>query len=102
MLYTVRHDICFSTKNIISKNIEVIFKDFLLPKTKPISTCIVYGPPKHTNFLQLFAEILNSSNILENEIFVLVHMNINILQNGVNFLERNVNTSKDYDRNYRN
>ena len=32
--------------------------------------------------------------MLENEIFVLGGMNINILQNGVNLLEKNINTSK--------
>ena len=53
----IEHDICFSTKNILSKNIEVIFVDLLPPKTKPISVGIVYRPPKDTNFLQLFAEI---------------------------------------------
>ena len=48
---------------------------------------------KDTNFLKLPSEILNSLNILENEIFVLGDMNINILQNGVNLLGKNVNTS---------
>ena len=65
---------------------KVIFVDLLLPKTKPISVRIVYRPPKYTHFLQLFAEIRNSLNILENEIFVLGDMNIDILQNGVNLL----------------
>ena len=62
----IKNDICFSTKNILSKKIEVIFVDLLLPKTKPISVGIVYRPPKDTTFLQLFAEILNSLDILEN------------------------------------
>ena len=77
----------------INKNIEV-FVDLLPPKTKPISVGIVYRPPKDTNLLQLFAAILNSLNILENEISLIGEMNINILQNNLNLLERNVNTSK--------
>ena len=68
--------------SILSTKMEVIFVDLFLPKTKPISVGIVYRP------LQLFAEILNSLNILENEIFILGDMNINILQNGVNLLEK--------------
>ena len=48
----------------------------------------------YINFFQLFAEILNSLNILENEIFALGEMNINILQYNVNLLETNVITSK--------
>ena len=78
------HDVSYSTKNILSKKIEIIFVGLLLPKTKPISVGIVYRPPKDTNFLQLFTEILNSLNILEKKIFVFGDMNINILQNGVN------------------
>ena len=46
------------------------------------------------NFLQLFAEILNSPNISKNEIFVIGDMNVNILQNGVSLLDKKVNTSK--------
>ena len=72
----IKHNIYFSTKYVLPKNIEVIFVDLLLP------------------FLQLLAEILNSLNILENEIFVLGDININILQNGVNLLEKNANTPK--------
>ena len=56
----IKHDTCFSTKNILSKNMKVIFVDLLLAKTRLKSLGIVYRPPKHTNFLQLFAEILNS------------------------------------------
>ena len=55
----IKHGICFRTKNILSKKIEVIFVDFLLPKAKPISVVIVYRPPKDINFLQLIA-VLNS------------------------------------------
>ena len=54
--------------------------DLFLPKTKPISAGIAYRHPKGTNFLQLFAEILSSLNILENEVFVLGDMNINIMK----------------------
>ena len=84
----IKHDIYFSTKNILSKKIEVIIVNLLLPKTKPISLLIVYIHPKYAHFLQLFAEVVNSLNVLENEIFVLGDVNINILQNGVNLLEK--------------
>ena len=42
----IKHDICFSTKNIISNNMKVIFVNLLLPKTKPIFVGIVYKHPK--------------------------------------------------------
>ena len=92
MLYKKLH--LLSSQNILSKNITVIFVDLLLAKTNPICVGIFYRPPEETNFLKLFAEILNSLSIFENEIFALGDMNINILQNGVNLLEEKVNPSK--------
>ena len=61
----MQHDICCTTKSILSKNIEVTFVDFLLQKTKPISVVIAYRLPKDINFLQLFAEMFNSLNQLK-------------------------------------
>ena len=55
----VKHDICFSTKNILSTNIEVIFEDLFFPKTKPRSVGIFCRPPKHAKFLQSFSKILS-------------------------------------------
>ena len=49
----IKNDICFSTKNVLSKKIEVTFVDLLLPKTKPISVGIVYRPPKDTIFFTI-------------------------------------------------
>ena len=92
--FYIKYDICFSTKHILSKKIKVTFMDLVFPKTKPKSKGIVYRPPKDAIFLQLFAEILNSLNVSENEMFVLGEMNINILENGINLLEKNVNISK--------
>ena len=92
MLYKKLH--LLSPQNILSKNITVIFVDLLLAKTNPICVGIFYRPPEKTIFLKLFAEILNSLSIFENEIFALGDMNINILQNGVNLLEEKVNPSK--------
>ena len=73
----IKRYICFSTKNILSKKVEIILLDLLLWKTKPISLGIVYRPPKDADLLKLFEEILNSLDILENETFVLGDMNIN-------------------------
>ena len=57
LAWYIKNGICFITKNVLSKKIEVIFVDLLLPKTKPISVGIVYRPPKDTifyNYLQKF------------------------------------------------
>ena len=81
----IKHDICFSTKNILSKNIEVIFVDLLLPRIKRISVDIVYRPPEDTNF---FSIICRNFKFFKHVIIVLGDMNINILKNGVNLLEK--------------
>ena len=81
----IKHDICFSTKNILSKNIEVIFVDLLLPRIKRISVGIVYRPPKDTIF---FTIICRNFKFFKHVIIVLGDMNINILKNGVNLLEK--------------
>ena len=47
----IKNDICFSTKNVLSK--KIAFVDLLLPKTKPISVGIVYRPPKDTIFFTI-------------------------------------------------
>ena len=54
-----------STLKVFFQKYEWHFVDLLLPKTKPASVRIVYRPPKCT---KLFAEVLNSVEILENEI----------------------------------
>ena len=90
----IKHNIFFSTTNILSKNLKVILVDLLLSKTKPISEGTVYGPPKDTNFFTTICRNFKFFKQLENEIFVLLDMNMNVLQNGVNLLGKNVNISK--------
>ena len=46
----IREDIGYNTKECISKNIEYIIFDILLPKTKPFSIGIFYRPPNKANF----------------------------------------------------
>ena len=48
--YYIKRNICFSTKNILSRRIEIIFVDLLLLKTNPISIGKVHRPPKDTIF----------------------------------------------------
>ena len=44
---------CYNTKNCISNEIENIFLEFPIPKTKPIAVGIVYKPPDQTKFLEM-------------------------------------------------
>ena len=69
-------------------DIEGIFFDILLPKTKPIFVGIIYGPPISIDFLECFNKHLDDIN-LDNEIFLLGDFNINLLDNGKYILEEN-------------
>ena len=69
-------------------DIEGIFFDISLPKTKPIFVGIIYRPPNSINFLECFNKHLDDIN-LNNEIFWLVDFNINLLHNGKHILKEN-------------
>ena len=67
----IRGDICFNSQNYLSVEIENISFDLLLPKTKPISTAIVYKPPTDNHFLDYLSRGLNDFNLIENDLFIL-------------------------------
>ena len=69
-------------------DIEGIFFDILLPKTKPIFVGIIYRPPICINFLECFNKHLDDIN-LENEIFLPRDFNINLFNNGKYILKEN-------------
>ena len=69
-------------------DIEGIFFDILLPKTKPIFVGIFYRPPTCINLLECFNKHLDDIN-LENEIFFLRDFNINLFHNGKYILKEN-------------
>ena len=41
----IRQDLCYRTRTICSKEIENLFFDILLPKSKPFTVSILYRPP---------------------------------------------------------
>ena len=69
-------------------DIEGIFFDILLPKTKPIFVGIIYRPPNSINFLECFNKHLDHIN-LENEILLLGDFSINLLHNGKYIIKEN-------------
>ena len=69
-------------------DIEGIFLDILLPKTKPIFEGKVYRPLNSINFSKSSNKHLDDIN-LDNELFLLVYFNINLLHNGKYILKQN-------------
>ena len=78
----VTNKICYNTKNCISNEIENIFIEILIPKTKPITVGIVYKPPDQTRFLEILSNSLNSLNMSSEEWHILGDLNINLYHNG--------------------
>ena len=84
----IRSNICFNSQNYLSDEIENISFDLLLPKTKPISIAIVYKPPTDNHFLDYLSKGLNDFNLMENDIFIIGHTNINILNKNENIFDK--------------
>ena len=91
----IKQNICYNTKNIFSTELENIFFDVFLPKTKPFSFGIFYRPPSQNNFLELVSTNFDKLYPESNEIFILGDMNINILHQGKNVLDAKSNTKSN-------
>ena len=83
----MRNDICYNSKQVLQDDIENIFIDLLLPKTKPITVGIVYKPPHQTGFIEKITANFNSLKVADTEMYVLGDLNINLLQNSKYILE---------------
>ena len=81
-------DLYFNLRSTAMGDIEGIFFDILLPKTKPIFVGIIYRPPNSINFLECFNKHLGDIN-LDNERFLLGDFDINLLHNGKYILKEN-------------
>ena len=53
-----------------------------MPKSKPITIGVFYRPPNLADFMDLMDEKFSNLNLKDNEIYLLVDVNINLLQNG--------------------
>ena len=52
----IRNDLSYTQKNLFPNDIEKVFFEIHLPKTKPITVGIVYQPPNQTNFIKTINE----------------------------------------------
>ena len=65
-----------------SSEVEDIFLDMLLPKTKPILIGILYRPPDQSKFLdKLSTAISETDNFDAQEVYILGDLNINLINN---------------------
>ena len=64
----VRNDLSYIEKDFFSEEIENIFFEILLLKTKPITVKIIYQPPNQNNFLQTLNKNVAELGILKKRI----------------------------------
>ena len=76
----IRNDISFNKIDLKSENIEHIFIDIFLPKTKPITIGILYRPTKQTGFLKEVSTALqNITDFHNKEVYILGDINIYLI-----------------------
>ena len=78
----IRNDISFNVRGDFSSEIENIFLDIFLPKTKPISIGILYRPPDQSGFLDKLSTAISGTTCFDNqEVYILGDLNINLINN---------------------
>ena len=64
----VRNDLSYTEKDLFPEEIQNIFFEILLLKTKPITVKIIYQPPNQNNFLQTLSKNVAKLGILKKRI----------------------------------
>ena len=79
----IKSSLSYNYKENFSKNLENIFIDIHLPKSKPILLGILYRPPDKNSFVKYLEDVLRGTNILDKEeCYLLGDFNINLLIEG--------------------
>ena len=99
----VINDLSYIKKDFFPEEIENIFFETLLPKSKSITFRIIYRPPNQNNFLQTLNEHFAKLNILGKKLYIFGDFNINVYQNQNNTRRKNnafVSTVSNDVKNY--
>ena len=77
----IKAEIAYDRKSDFSDEIENVFLNILLPKSKPILVGIIYKPPDQTDFINKFSiAIDNTKNFNSNETYILGDLNFDLLK----------------------
>ena len=98
----IRSDIGYLQKHFFPKEIENIFIEVLLPKTKPIIAGIIFRPPNQSN-LEIINANFDKLDTNTKESYILGDFNINMHHNNKYIVrDDNRNSSKILSRNIKN
>ena len=84
-----RYDLSYTQKNLFPNDIENVFFEIHLPKTKPITVGNVYRPPNQTNFFKALNENFVKLDTTNRETYILGNFNINLYHNGKYIIRKN-------------
>lgn len=75
----IRKDLVFSPRENFSADIENIFFDIQLPKSRPLLVGVLYRPPTANGFLDKLTLAISKTNNFDNqEVYILGDLNINL------------------------
>ena len=77
----VKSDLSYNTLSAFPREVENIFFEILLSNSKPITVGTIYGPPNQSNFLEILIDNMNKIDSVNNEIYILGDLNINLYIN---------------------
>ena len=76
----IRKSLSYNHKTSFYRNIESIFIDIFLPKSKPILVGVLYRPPEKPDFIKHLNNSLKESNISNTqECYLIGDFNVNLL-----------------------
>ena len=84
----IRNDLSYNILSVFPCEIENIFFKILLPNSKPVIVGTIYCPPSQNNFLELLNSNMNKINPIDNEIYILGDIHINLFLTDSYVLEK--------------
>ena len=84
----IRSNLSYNILSVFSREIEKIFFEILLPNSKPVIVGTIYCPPSQNNFLELLNSNMNKINPIDNEIYILGDIHINLFLTDSYVLEK--------------
>ena len=74
----MRNDLGFTERNYFPHDIETIFIEIFLLKTKPMAVAIVYRPPSQTSFLETMNVHFYKLDTINKETHILGDFKVNL------------------------